>query len=185
MKKDAERHLTPDEIVGIVFPGEEGPSDVPAHLAACVACHAKVARLREAWLLDRGAIEGGVEALPEPFWAAQRAAILRRIGGDLEAARPVTSGLHPFPTAARRLRLLRHPVLAFGSLAAALALVAILSVRRFGGPSPAAPVPAALATPAVLAPPTGDQADDELLLSIDLLLREEPAFTFLVPDGTT
>ena len=185
MRGDMERHLTPDEIVGCVFAGENGPSGVPAHLALCPECQEKVSRVREAWLLDRGAVESAVESLPEPFWTAQRAAILRRVEGDPLPLRPASSGFHPFPAAARKLRGLRHPALAFGSLAAALALVAVLSVRRFGAPEAANPVPAARVTPAVLAAPAADQTDDELLLSIDQLLREEPAYTSLVPDETT
>lgn len=185
MSTTAERHLTPDEIIERVFPGDEGPSAIPAHLATCETCQARVARLREAWLLDRGAVDGVVEALPEPFWEAQRAAVLRTIGGVSAPVRPETSGIRPFPAVVRKPRLLRHPVLALGSLAAALALVGIVSVNRFGGPSPANQIPSAMATPVVLGTSPADQADDELLLSIDSLLREEPTYTSLVPDGTT
>jgi hypothetical protein len=185
MRADEERHLTADEIVERVFPGDEGPSAVPAHLAACETCQARVARLREAWLLDRGAVDGLVEALPESFWEGQRAAVLRTIEGASVPVRPDTSGIRPFPAVVRRPRLLRHPVLALGSLAAALALVGVVSVDRFGGPSPAPAVPSAMATPAVRGASPGDRADDELLLSIDSLLGEEPAYTSLVPDGTT
>lgn len=185
MKADVERHLTADEIVASVFPSGDGPSEVPPHLAACGDCQARVSRLREAWLLDRGAVEGAVEALPEPFWEAQRAAILRTIEGAAEPIRPATSGIRPFPAAGRKRHALRHPAVAFGSLAAALALVAVLSVPRFRAPSPPAPVPQAMATPVVLAAPSADQADEELLLSIDRLLSEEPAFASLVPDETT
>jgi hypothetical protein len=42
-----------------------------------------------------------------------------------------------------------------------------------------------MATPVVRGASPGDRADDELLLSIDSLLGEEPAYTSLVPDGTT
>jgi len=185
MRSAADCHLTPDEIVERVFPGAEGPSAVPAHLAGCETCQARVAQLREAWLLDRGAVDGVVEALPEPFWEAQRAAVLRTIEGASAPVRSETSGIRPFPAVVRKPLLLRHPVLALGSLAAALALVGIVSVNRFGGPSPAPPVPSAMATPVVQSTSPGDQADDELLLSIDSLLREEPTFTSLVPDGTT
>jgi hypothetical protein len=185
MRTDAERHLTPEEVVGIVFPAGDGPSEVPPHLAACSACQAMVVRLREAWLLDRGAVEGAVEALPEPFWDGQRAAILRTVGGVPEAARPATSGIHPFPAAARKQSPFRHPVFAFGSLAAAVGLVAVLTVHRFGAPERSAPVPAAMVTPAVLESPAADPTDDELLLSIDRILGEDPPYTSLVPDGTT
>ncbi len=185
MKTDARRHLSPDEIVAIVFPTEDGPSEVPAHLAACGSCQAKVARLREAWLLDRAAVDGAVEALPEPFWEAQRAAILGTIGGAADGSRFAASGIRPVPSAARKPRLVRHPAVAIGSLAAAVALVALLTVHRVGAPSSSPGIPAAVATPAVLATPPADRADDELLLSIDRVLGEEPLYSSLVPEGTT
>jgi hypothetical protein len=185
MRTSEERHLTPDEIIERVFPGEDGPSAVPAHLAACETCHLRVARLREAWLLDRGAVDGVVDALSEPFWQAQRAAVLRTIEGVSAPVRPSTSGIRPFPVADRKGRLLRHPALALGSLAAALVLVGVVSVNRFRAASPAAAVPEAVATPIVQSISPGDQADDELLLSIDRVLHEEQAYTSLVPDETT
>lgn len=185
MKTNDQRHLTPDEIVERVFPAGDRPGAVPAHLAACAECQAKVARLREAWLLDRGAVDGVVDALPEAYWDSQRAAILRTIEGVSVPERPVTSGILPFPAPVRTNRLFRRPVLAVSSLAAALALVAVVSVHRFGAPEGTEKGPSAMATPAVSAPPAGDQADDELLLSIDRILREEPAYTSLVPDETT
>ncbi|MGE5346792.1 MAG: hypothetical protein ACM3JH_12630 [Acidithiobacillales bacterium] len=185
MKTDAKQHLGPDEIVGIVFPREDGPSEVPAHLAACGSCQAKVARLREAWLLDRNAVVSAVEALPEPFWKAQRAAILEAIGGAPGTRSFAESGIRPFPSPARKQRLFRHPAVAIGSLAAAVALVAFLTVRHVGAPSPSPATPAVAATPSVLAAPPSDRADDELLLSIDRVLGEEPVYASLVPEGTT
>ena len=98
--------------------------------------------------------------------------------------RPVTSGILPFPAAVRGRRLFRHPFLALGSLAAALALVAGLSVARFGSRAVPTPAPQAMATPTAADVPAADQADDELLLSIDRVLHEEPSFASLVPDET-
>ncbi len=188
MRTAEDRHLTPDEVVERVFPNDDRPSAVPAHLALCEECQAKVARLREAWLLDRGAVDGFVDGLPESFWETQRAAILAAAEGHTAPERFVASGIVPFPAAARRGRLLRHPFLALGSLAAALALVGVLSVDRLGSQPKPAPVPEAVATPAVAvvpALPAGDKADDELLLSIERVLRDEPDFATLVPDETT
>jgi len=185
MKTEENRHLTPDEVVERVFPADEKPGAVPSHLAACASCQAKVARLREAWLLDRGAVDGIVEALPETFWEGQRAAVLRTIEGVSAPERSRTSGIRPFSAAVRTNRLFRHPLLAVSSLAAALALVAVVSVLRFGGTEPAGKGSSAMATPAVSAAPSGDQADEELLLSIDRILLEEPAYTSLLPDETT
>ena len=119
------RHLTDDEIVDRVFPSTES-APVPLHLAACAECQARVARLREAWLLDRGAVEGRVEAVPAESWEAQSAAVMARVRG--EAARPAR-GVFPF-----RLRwsehLVRRPALAVSSVAAALALVTGLTLLR-------------------------------------------------------
>ncbi|MFI5182032.1 MAG: hypothetical protein ACHQPI_11615 [Thermoanaerobaculia bacterium] len=185
MRTAENRHLTPDEVVDWVFPNDDRPSAVPPHLALCEECQTRVARLREAWLLDRGAVDGFVDGLPESFWDAQRAAVLAAAEGRAAPERVLTSGIVPFPAAVRRGRLLRHPFLALGSLAAALALVGILSVGRLSSRPAAAPVPDAMATPAVSAVPAADKADDELLLSIEAVLHEEPAFTTLVPDGTT
>jgi anti-sigma factor RsiW len=185
MRTAEDRHLTPDEIVGRVFPGDDRPSPVPEHLAGCEACQSKVARLREAWLLDRGAVDGFVDGLPESFWEAERAAVLAAVEGHAVPERPVTSGILPFPAAVRRGRLLRHPFLALGSVAAAVALVAALSVGRPGSREVPAPAPQAMATPVTTGVPPMDQADDELLLSIERLLHDEPVYATLVPDETT
>jgi len=187
MRTADERHLTPDEIVDRVFPGDDRPAAIPAHLGACAACQAKVARLREAWLLDRGAVEGVVDALPVAYWDAQRASILARLeagdeGGREGAPAVAPAGdVSPFPVPDRRGAFLRHPVLAAGSLAAALVLVVGLTVSRLRAPAPAGPDLAAR-TPAVAAPTSGDAADDELLLSIERTLSQEPAFASLVPE---
>ena len=186
MRTPDERHLTPDEIVDRVFPGDDRPAAVPAHLGACAACQAKVARLREAWLLDRGAVDGVVEALPAAFWQAQRAAVLQRLeaGGErngegVRAEAPL-GDVSPFPVAGRRRAFLRHPVLAAGSLAAALVLVAGVTISRLNAPEPAGP-DRAVRTPVVAAAQAGDAADDELLLSIERILSQEPAYASLVP----
>ena len=68
---NATRHLSADEIVERVFPADDRPAAVPGHLATCVACQERVAGLREAWLLDRGAVSGAVDDLPSGFWGAQ------------------------------------------------------------------------------------------------------------------
>lgn len=185
MKPAEDRHLTPDEIVGRVFPGDDRPSAVPDHLAGCEECQTKVARLREAWLLDRGAVEGFVDSLPESFWEGERAAIMATVEGHAVPERPVTSGILPFPAAVRRRHRVRHPFLALGSLAAAAALVAVLSVDRPGPRAVPTPVPQAMATPVATGVPAVDQADDEFLLSIERILHEEPAYTTLVPDEAT
>jgi hypothetical protein len=180
-----DRHLTPDEIVERVFPGDDRPSAVPAHLAACAECQARVARLREAWLLDRGAVAGVVDALPETFWETQRGTILRTLEGDAAPATAAGGGLRPFPASVKRGPLLRHPVLALGSLAAALTLVAGISFTRLYAPRPTGEVPQAVHTPVLSGSPPSDQSDDELLLSIERVLREDPACTSLVSDEPT
>ena len=73
------RHLTGDEIVNRIFPVEEGPAPIPMHLAVCPECQEKVSKLREAYLLDRGAVAGVVESLPGEFWTSQRRAVIGRI----------------------------------------------------------------------------------------------------------
>jgi hypothetical protein len=97
----------------------------------------------------------------------------------------VTSGILPFPAAVRRRRLFRHPFLALGSLAAAAALVAVLSVSRLGSRESPAPAALAMATPITMSVPAVDQADDEFLLSIERVLHEEPVYATLVPDEAT
>ncbi len=185
MRTTDDRHLTPDEIVGWVFPGDDRPSAVPEHLAGCEKCQTKVTRLREAWLLDRGAVDGFVDGLPESFWQAERAAILATVEGNAVPERPLTSGILPFPAAVRRGGLFRHPFLALGSLAAAVALVAVLSVGRAGSRGVPTPAPQAMATPVVTSVPSVDEADDKFLLSIERVLHEEPVYTTLVPDEAT
>ncbi|MCL4810530.1 MAG: hypothetical protein KJ062_22430, partial [Thermoanaerobaculia bacterium] len=121
------RHMTEDEVVNRVFPVEEGPAPIPIHQAVCPECQQRVAKLREAFLLDRGAVTGFVESLPAEAWTAQRRAIMRRVT-EL-AAFDAEERATPFPARFTR-SILHRPVLAVGSLAAALALVAGLTVLR-------------------------------------------------------
>ena len=171
------RHLSPDEIAQRVFPVQEGPVAVPSHLMSCGPCQERVARLREAWLRDRGAVDGVVDALPEEFWARQASAVMTAViaaeGEGTAAPAAEVTGVHPFPAAARR-SFFRHPVLAFGSLAAALLLVAGITAGRFRGPDPQVAVKAPSAPVSVRATPVpADSADEELLLSIDQVLSED------------
>jgi len=184
MRWTGEPHLTPDEIVERVFPSGDRPEAVPAHLVACHACQSKVARLREAWLLDRGAVSGVVDSIPAPFWDSQRAAILGKLEAkDAEDRSESRASLSPFPAPPRRGAFLRHPVLAAGSAAAALALVAGITMSRLYAPAPEGRV-AASATPVATAVPAGDNADDELLLSIDGILSQESPYASLVAEET-
>ena len=177
------RHLTDEEIVNRVFPVEEGPAPIPIHQAVCPECQERVAKLREAFLLDRGAVAGVVESLPPEFWAAQRRAVMGRISeaAALDAEEKAT----PFPARFTR-SILHRPALAVGSLAAALALVAGLTVLRSGpGTAPgsaAGPVAVAAASgPSEL--PASDRDDDELLKSIDSVLTSEAAHEALLPEA--
>ncbi len=177
------RHLTEDEVVGRVFPVEEGPAPIPIHQAVCPECQQRVAKLREAFLLDRGAVTGVVESLPGDFWNAQRKAILGRISelAAVEAEQRAT----PFPARFTR-SVLHRPALAFGSLAAALALVAGLTVLRGGteaGPSTAVATVAAApaAGPAELS--AVDREDDDLLRAVDSVLSTEAAHEALLPEA--
>jgi hypothetical protein len=150
----ASRHLTADEIVARVFPEEGGPAAVPPHLAVCVECQERVARLREAWLLDRGAVAGFVDGLPATFWESQARRTMEEIR---------TGGERP----AFRLRRLRHPFLAFGSLAAALILVATLIIPRASNPLASRSAAVDRPTPSLV-----DKSDEELLRSIDRVLDD-------------
>ena len=107
---NATRHLDADEIVERVFPADDRPVAVPEHLATCAECQERVANLREAWLLDRGAVSGAVDDLPSGFWEAQTAATMAAV--RTQAAAPE---VRVFPARARGI--LRHPVMAFSSLA--------------------------------------------------------------------
>ena len=175
------RHLTEDEVVNRVFPVEEGPAPIPIHQAVCPECQQRVAKLREAFLLDRGAVTGVVESLPAEVWTSQRRAVMRRISelAALEAEEKAA----PFPARFTR-SILHRPVLAVGSLAAALALVAGLSVLR---PSPepgaagsGAPVAAASGATALAA---ADREDDELLRSVDSALSNVAPHEALLPEA--
>jgi len=174
------RHLTEDEVVNRVFPVEEGPAPIPIHQAVCPECQQRVAKLREAFLLDRGAVTGVVESLPAEVWTSQRRAVMRRISelAALEAEEKAA----PFPARFTR-SILHRPVLAVGSLAAALALVAGLTVLR---PSPE---PGEAASGATVAAASGaavlsaaDREDDELLRSVDSALSDV-AHEALLPEA--
>jgi len=158
------RHLTSDEIVERVFPGGDRPVAVPEHLASCGACQERVATLREALLLDRGAVSGLVDDLPARFWEAQAASALAAVRAAAAEESPAAP-LHVFPS---RLRgILRHPVLAASSLAAALLLVGGLSLLN-PGRTDSRVLSTAERTPAVV----NDASDDELLVSVDRALED-------------
>jgi hypothetical protein len=154
-------------MVARVFPPGDEPAPVPLHLAVCAECQSRVVQLREAWLLDRGATDGVVEALPDAFWSAQSAAVMAAV---VEEGRPALS-FRPAAFARSASTFVRRPVMAFGSLAAALALVASLTVLR---PSPAPSPSGSLASARTPVPTMAvdDSSDDELLRSIDSLLDE-------------
>ncbi len=171
---NATPHLSADEIVARVFPEDGGPAAVPPHLAGCAACQERVARLREAWLLDRGAVSGYVEGLPESFWSAQAERTMEEI--RVGAAPRVASSAE---ARGFRPRLLRHPFLAFGSLAAALVLVATVTVSHVSTKAP-------VVTSAVVERPTPspvDRSDEELLRAIDRVL-DDSSLSRLAPEDT-
>jgi hypothetical protein len=176
------RHMTDDEIVGRVFPVEEGPAPIPIHLAVCPECQQRVAKLRDAFLLDRGVVTGVVESLPGDFWSAQRRAILGRIT-ELSAVE-VEQRATPFPARFTK-SVLHRPALALGSLAAALALVAGISVLRGGTenrPSAGVAVVAAAPTSGPAELSAADREDDELLRSVDSALSGEASQEALLPE---
>lgn len=177
------RHLTDDEIVNRVFPVEEGPAPIPIHQAVCPECQQRVARLREGFLLDRGAVTGVVESIPDESWAAQRRSVMRRIA-EL-SARDADEKVTPFPARFTR-SILHRPALAVGSLAAALALVAGLTVLRHGGdvkPADAGTAVAAAVTADASELPAADRADDDLLRSVDSALSNEAPLEALLPES--
>ncbi len=155
----ATSHLSADEIVARVFPEEGGPAVVPAHLAGCAACQERVARLREAWLLDRGAVSGYVDGLAEPFWTAQAERTMEEIRSSA-APKAAVRAVRP--------RALRHPFLAFGSLAAALVLVATATISHVASQAPV--VQRAVAERPT--PSSVDNSDEELLRAIDRVLDD-------------
>ena len=183
---NATRHLDADEIVERVFPADDRPVAVPEHLATCAECQERVATLREAWLLDRGAVSGAVDDLPSEYWEAQAAATMAAVRSRAEApeAPEETPAAEVRAFRARARGILRHPVLAFSSLAAALLLVGGLSLVRSGGPAPAARTAAATSvktmekTPALV----NDASDDELLVSIDRVLDDSALAGFPVEE---
>ena len=178
MRSPDSRHLAPDEIVERVFPSDDRPAAVPVHLASCAECQGRVARLRVAWLLDRGAVAGVVEALPGTFWDAQVASVMQAVASNEPAVTPASSGVHPFPPPTHRFFMTRRPVVAFGSIAAALLLAAGIAVSRRQAPAPVAdkhPTPVSMSV-------VSDKADDELLRDIDHVLSEDASLAPLVPE---
>jgi hypothetical protein len=164
------RHLTEDEILERVFPSDHGPAPVPLHLATCVECLKRIAHLREGYLLHRGAIEGAVDSLPDDFWDAQTRAVMERV------SEPVPK-VAPFPRRFQKT-VLKRPLLAFGSVAAAVVLVAGVTILGQRSSRPATPRPAEVASLTA-----ADRADDELLRSIDRDLADEGPATALLPEG--
>ncbi|HKC25754.1 MAG TPA: hypothetical protein VKF32_13485, partial [Thermoanaerobaculia bacterium] len=122
--------------------------------------------------------------LPGAFWNAQAASILAA-ATDPAPAEPARTMI-PFSSFHRSF--LRRPALAFGSLAAALALVAGITYTRLRTP-PATEVaqnvrpPAA--TPAAASSDETDKKDDELLRSIDEILADDGPVSPLVPQGVS
>ena len=174
------RHLTEDEVVNRVFPDQDGTAPIPIHQAVCPECQERVARLREAFLLDRGALTGVVESLPPEFWNAQRKSVMGRIS-EL-AAQDAEEKAAPFPARLTR-SVLQRPALAFGSLAAALALVAGLTVLRGGSEAPEKPVQTVAAAEGIAAFSAADSADDELLRAVDVALTTESPYETILPEA--
>jgi hypothetical protein len=177
------RHLTEEEVVNRVFPVEEGPAPIPMHLAVCPDCQERVSRLREAHLLDRGAVTGIVESLPGEFWNGQRRSVMGRVAelAAIEAEEKAT----PFPARFTR-SILHRPALAFGSLAAALTLVAGLTVIRRAPDAAPAPGVATVAEVPASGPadlPLADRDDDELLRAVDRALSAEAPYETLLPEA--
>lgn len=174
-----ERHLTSEEIVARVFPVHEGAVPVPLHLSVCPQCQEKVVRVREAWLLDNGAVEGVLEEIPPVFWDGQRSSILSRVRDEAAMA-----GAAPFPLR-WTAHAVRRPAVAAASLAAALVLVAGITVLRPRetrvGPSASTVAETRAALPNDLAN-AADVRDDELLRGVDQALSEELPFRSLIPE---
>ena len=169
-----ERHLTSEEIVARVFPVHEGAVPVPLHLSVCAECQEKVDRLREAWVLDRGAVQGVLEAIPETSWESQQREILASVRE--EAAKASAPVAFPLRWTARAVR---RPAVAAASLAAALVLVGGISVLRPRSSPVVPPVPTASPADVVNA---SDVRDDELLRGVDESLSKELPFRALIPE---
>ncbi len=176
------RHLTPDEIVERVFPVDDRAGALPEHLATCAACRERVAALRDAWLLDRGAVSGAVDDLPSGFWEARAGSTMALVRAGAPVGSPVPE-VGVFPS--RMRGILRHPALAFSSLAAALLLVGGLSLLRFGPTR--LPVQTAVVKAGEIKEKTpvavNDASDDELLVSVDRAL-EDSSLSGLVVEET-
>ena len=172
-----DRHLTPEEMVAHVFPTHDGAAPVPLHLSVCRACQSKAARLRESFLLDKGAIEGVMEEIPAPFWEEQAAAVMAKVREEVSTP----AGIASFPYR-WKARVLRRPVLAAASLAAAVVLVAGLTLLRPHTPAPASAEPQVAHANLGGFTEAADVRDDELLRSIDASLSEEIPFRSLIPE---
>jgi hypothetical protein len=180
---NATRHLGSDEVVERVFPADDRPVAAPGHLATCAECQERVANLREAWLLDRGAVSGAVDDLPSEFWKAQAAATMAAVRARAAVPEEVPGAeVRVFP--ARVSGIVRRPVLAFSSLAAALLLVGGLSLVRSGSTAPAVRTATVTSVKAMEKTPSlvNDASDDELLVSIDRVLEDSSLDGFLVEE---
>lgn len=172
-------HLSNEEIVLRVFPVGDGASPVPLHLAACQSCQSRVARLREGALMEQGAIDGVLGAIPEEFWRQQELQVMQHVR-SAAAEKPRVLAFR-LPVSGQ---LLRRPALALGSLAAAILLVAVLSLSR-SSPDPVPQVKntaPATVTPVTAALSEADRLDDELLLFVDQTLSEEDSVAYLLPE---
>ena len=123
-----------------------------------------------------------MDDLPPGFWEAQAASTMALVRAGARVVSPVPE-VGVFPSRIRGL--LRHPALAFSSLAAALLLVGGLSILRSGPtglPVQTAAVKAGEIkekTPAAV----NDASDDELLVSVDRAL-EDSSLAGLVVEET-
>ena len=110
-----------------------------------------------------------MDDLPSGFWEAQAAATMAARARRRAAEMARAAEVRVFPARARGI--LRHPALAFSSLAAALLLVGGLSLAalpRRRPPRGRRPVTSLEKTPALV----NDASDDELLVSIDRVLED-------------
>ena len=175
------RHLTPDEIVERVFPVDDPAAAIPEHLAACAACQERVSALRDAWLLDRGAVSGAVDDLPAGFWEAQAGATMAAVRAGASVDAPVSeAGVRP----SRMRGILRHPAIAFSSLPPAHILVGGLFLLRAGSTSHPVQTAAVTSETREKTPSAvSDASDGELLVSVDRTL-EDSSLAGLVVEET-
>ncbi len=179
------QHLSGEDLVARVFPSGDGPEPVPLHLAVCVECQTRLSRLREAWLLDRGAAAGVTDALPNEFWEVQAASVMEKVQSEIASP----ARFPTMPLTSLRRTVFRRPFLAMGSLAAALVLMAGLSflrIRGGGGEKVGGEVVTVPATTsaALTSTQVADRDDEELIRSIDVALSEDSTLGTLIPEGT-